>query len=519
MEHSSHAHPLILNEECSDLATLCDGCIEPISTSAPNYSCNPCNYHLRQSCAELAPKIQSLFHTKHPLIRSSSSETGDTDSITCNLCDKSCDPGFFYSCSSCYFHIHTKCAFPSCLYGDQKHQFMPLLNTHPLGSKGFDCNACGEIGSKHDFSYVCANCQIVVHRACSRLPLSINIRQHPHPITKTYCFLKDDVDSLLPSCGICEKNLKEYGGGYGCPEAGCNFHAHIRCALQFVTTDHDPTPNPKTGEEEKIMEVKVKHFSHEHDLFLTDKIAYKGHEHPLTLQSPTIEDEVFLCSICFQPNQGLFYRCDQCDITTDIRCIKLALEGSIKHESHEHPLFVAKYDPEIPSLPLFSGCKACGRRKNPNVMGEFLRCGICRFDLHFGCASLPSKVIKDRYDEHPLFLTYKPLDQGCEEYYCRICEIERNNEEQWFYYCEKCDFDAHPRCILGLCHNLKLGKTYIFQEIHPHPITLKEWMDRPGPSCHQCHQPCDGTVYECSRSDECDFVIHAYRKCSQISGY
>ncbi|KAJ4839615.1 hypothetical protein Tsubulata_042521 [Turnera subulata] len=566
LQHSSHAHPLILSDQKEgEDVLLCCGCNQTVS--GPNYSCTSCTYHLHQRCAELPQKIYSLFHTNHPLFLSSSEMGTHGDGVTCRLCDKSCE-GFVYSCSKCGFRVDISCAFPSCLYGgNQKHQFFPLLSSSASRSEGFDyCNACGGMGSTFEFPYVCTFCQLMVHRDCLNLAPTLNILQHPHPIFHTYAVAVDP-ENPYRNCDICGEKIKKYTGAYHCPEPSCDFDVHVRCALQFVThlsgLNLKPFPDVHEGKlEVEKLESKIKHFSHEHELslvnkssdgdedhwncdfcklpilsppfysckechFLLDKgcaklskrIKYRGHEHPFTLQAPTIDDEVFVCLICRHYYHGYFYRCEQCDITVDAGCMKIVVDGSIQHQSHDHLLFVAKYESHVSGVGLFVGCKACGHRKNPSVMDEYLRCGSCQFDLHFSCARQPRKITNDRYDKHPLFLTYHPLDDGCDEYYCRICENTRNND-LWFYYCKECDLDAHGGCLRGQCPYLRLGGTYTLDDVHPHSLTLKEWelINWPGPPCHECHQPCYGPVYECT-DPECDFIIHAFKRCSHMSQY
>ncbi|KAJ4839612.1 hypothetical protein Tsubulata_042517 [Turnera subulata] len=407
------------------------------------------------------------------------------------------------------------------------------------------------MGSMFESPYVCKACQLIVHRDCLELPPTINILQHPHPISHTYNFPRNHQGELDRSCNICREDLKEYIGGYRCPEGSCDFDAHIHCAMQYTTQIHPGKPDEEEGKPEDQEKAKIKHFSHDHDLVLVSKVSievedhgrncelcnlpllslpfysctecdflldqacaqlkrrikYREHEHPFTLQVPTVDqDEVFYCLSCRHYYHGFFYRCEECDITVDAGCIKILMDGYIKHQSHDHLLFVAKYNSQVRGVVgLFAGCKACGVRSNKNVMGEYLRCGTCHFNLDFTCARRPGKIINDRYDQHPFFLRYHPLDDGCEEYYCRICEETRNND-LWFYYCEKCDTEVHPGCLGGDCPNLKLGGTYTLPDVHPHSLTLQESsLDFPAPPCHECKQPCDGAVYECT-DPECLFA-------------
>jgi hypothetical protein len=117
----------------------------------------------------------------------------------------------------------------------------------------------------------------------------------------------------------------------------------------------------------------------------------------------------------------------------DAQCI--LIPEVFKHKGHLHCLFLGGFfQPE---------CNACSQR--PECAQTF-DCTTCGFRLCIKCATLPL-VTRHRYDTHLLYLTYTAEDNS-EEYYCQICEEERD-EKLWFYYCKICDFAAHPQCILG----------------------------------------------------------------------
>lgn len=62
---------------------------------------------------------------------------------------------------------------------------------------------------------------------------------------------------------------------------------------------------------------------------------------------------------------------------------------------------------------------------------------------------------------------YTPKD-NLSEYYCNICEEERDSKH-WFYYYGHCSYPADPECILGKYPYLKFGGVYTF-DYHPHPL-------------------------------------------------
>ncbi|KAL6273128.1 hypothetical protein ACE6H2_023820 [Prunus campanulata] len=135
---------------------------------------------------------------------------------------------------------------------------------------------------------------------------------------------------------------------------------------------------------------------------------------------------------------------------------------------------------------------------------------ITNEDLH--------EQIEHKYDNHPLKLTYDSVTNDDDEYYCKICEGERD-PKYWFYRCEDCDFDFHPDCVLGRYSKIKLGSTYK-HDAHPHPVTLVDKIKSVIPNdkryedvspCEVCHEPCEGLVYECS---ECNINIHQNECCN-----
>ncbi|KAJ4831629.1 hypothetical protein Tsubulata_048328 [Turnera subulata] len=225
----------------------------------------------------------------------------------------------------------------------------------------------------------------------------------------------------------------------------------------------------------------------------------------------------FRCDFCHRYSHGFSYGCEDCLLDVDVRCIKLRLE-SCRHEGHDHPLFY-KVESSSPGDP--GRCNACGCGNTGTFMRRrelrLLRCTPCDFNLDFACATLPLKLTNDRYDPHPLFLTYRSFHGGNNdpppyEVYCLICG-EQRDPKHWFYYCAVCDFDAHPECLLGKNPHLQIGSTYRHYK-HPHELTLIELVDDNHPDCHVCGSSCANLCLECTKVD-CNFVIHWYR-CNKL---
>ncbi|KAG6743795.1 hypothetical protein POTOM_052497 [Populus tomentosa] len=495
--------------------------------SGPSYSCTSCNVFLHKKCAELPPEIKRQIHPEHPL------RLLPNHHLICGFCNETCYESFVYCCFVCEFNLHIKCAFPPCVYAadqDQGHQFRRLLNAPSLKSISFTCNACGTDGD--DSPLLCTLCQLLVH---------------------------EEFDT-------------EYGVYY-CPD--CDFVAHVNCSSeygdsateiaveneeeqsvavddQFMEPSFRVVREIKHGEERIIEEIE--HFSHQHNLILSDKVdddlkcrgcmlpistpfyscascnffldktcsielprrkKWQYHENQLIL-SCSEPHELDYCLVCKQYVSGLMYKCDVCRLRIDVRCFK-SLKDSFKHGGHEHPLYLpadrknllccsiggrefppwASEDGEI--IPHCSGCCVIER--------FFFKCAVCDFKLGMKCATLPYKA-RHEYDDHPLFLTY--INENDYQPSCIICEKYRD-PKLWFYRCEECDFDAHPECALGKYPYVKSGGVHKYRK-HPHPLALVVKTEDYRPqACDTCGEPCDDLALECT-DPNCSFIVHRIRR-------
>ncbi|KAB1223814.1 hypothetical protein CJ030_MR2G012877 [Morella rubra] len=119
-------------------------------------------------------------------------------------------------------------------------------------------------------------------------------------------------------------------------------------------------------------------------------------------------------------------------------------------------------------------------------------------------------MIKHKYDKHPLKLTYAVEDDS-EEYFCVLCEKERNPND-WFYYCAKCDFDAHTKCVLGRFPYIKWGSTYMYKSVHEHPLTYVQ-KAKYSPPCKSCGVLSEDWFLEC---DQCKATIRRWHTCYEF---
>ncbi|XP_041017140.1 uncharacterized protein LOC121259573 [Juglans microcarpa x Juglans regia] len=438
------------------------------------------------------------------------------------------------------------------------HQDHPLTLARKLNS--FTCDACGKEG--RGMFYFCVECSFVVHLRCASLPLHVKVIRHEHPLSLNI-YSDPSAPAINPSslrtvCRICVSMVDTDDMFYYCSTCH-DFVAHLHCAtckeerdegsVESSTslleheehgTDESTDMSPyvvikrKLGVDGIEIDAEIKHFSHEHDLKLTDKFETKEkcdactryiftnpyyacaqcrfflhkycaelertmrhplHEHRLKLiPRTTSELGYFRCWACsrFECN-GFTYYCEKCDFNLDVQCSLLSYKY-YTHDSHEHRLILSRLTEEGKK------CNHC----DSNDRKALFCCADCEFALDFKCLTLPHKAWYGQH-EHPFTLCYAPEDDSG-EYYCDICEEERD-PRHWFYYCADCIYPIHPECILGKSPNIKPGKTYTIDN-HQHPLTFhvkKTYDDGRDFMCKVCVYPIEHFGYQCA---ECNFIVH-----------
>ena len=487
--------------KCGNKEIVCSGCDELVLVAA--YKClisvSTCSFVIHKSCTELSQSIDHPLHPDHTLYLQ---WPGRND---CDACCRSHDSSFFYGCHSCDFQLHIKCAnrFPINPDDCHQHEFLPIQKRIP-----FNCEICGE--KIMNIANPCSICKLLVHKRCVEISRTIKIKSHNHILTLTYSlpqFKKHD-DKF---CRICYEMVNIEYAAYLCQD--CKYVTHLECANFFWAmykespTTGESVPNISVDHTTHLIKAlnhveddgphpgEIQHFSHlQHMLILCDnevnddklcegymefiisvpfyrceqcdfflhtrctKLPTRIEQHRLhdfhtfTLlpQEPT-KSSMFFCNICSCHHLGFTYKCDTCwpESTLDIHCG--SIPESLKHEGHQHSIFLAlnsnyrklKVHPFFPYLASnYRTCKACPEDYNKYVFV----CTNCDFILGIRCTNLPL-VAKHRYDTHLLKLTYA-VENDSKEYYCLICEEERD-PDHWFYYCEECNFPAHPKCVIG----------------------------------------------------------------------
>ena len=241
------------------------------------------------------------------------------------------------------------------------------------------------------------------------------------------------------------------------------------------------------------------YFLHKCCTELPTQIQHPLHiEHPLDLLPKVSEDfGLFSCACCQRLCNGFSFYCAKCEyFYLDVKCATLS--GPIKHEGHKHRLTPT----EKTNKP---DCSACFS----TIYNLAFKCDICDFIMHSDCAMLPPSL-KHRYDKHPFILTYYPLQDHPDDYYCEICENEEN-PKTWFYHCVKCDQSIHVYCARRYQEysNIKFGASFNV-ESHQHPLKFVQFTNEYGSRCNACGKRLQqyfsiSPGFECG---SCEFKLH-----------
>uniref|UniRef100_A0A7N2MUR1 DC1 domain-containing protein n=2 Tax=Quercus lobata TaxID=97700 RepID=A0A7N2MUR1_QUELO len=490
LQHWWHwKHLLVFNED-ERSGRPCNGCFEPVF--GPSYSCKECRgrYIHHKSCAELPLGLHHPSHPNHPLIlfgiNTYLQNKEEFDKFSkCDVCgEKSSE--YSYCCYRCNFNIHIKCSSLSLTIQTEVHDHQLTRSIWKLMK--FTCDFCGKEGN---LPYCCVQCDFGIHSRCAACPRILKVYRHNHLLHLTPSLQVHQFDS--PICLLCVQKVDTLWLYY-CSR--CDFVAHLYCSMLSWNWEHinlqeleeEQTTESKSedselhqsfdseickvkkttvGEDGTEIATKIKHFSHEHNLKLTDEIPnntkcngcvqsilspfyscapcsfflhkscsklpkikrHPIHTHPLTLN---YQQDSFFCVTCAQCCNGLKYNCQICEYNYNVQCILLS--DTLTHACHMHRLYLS-------STSIRQKCSSCS-----SEMYKVFRCATCDFVLDFKCATLPLTTWYNQH-EHPFTLYYTPEDDFG-EYYCDICEEERD-PKQWFYYCAECSFPAHHDCILG----------------------------------------------------------------------
>ncbi|XVF83590.1 hypothetical protein PTKIN_Ptkin16aG0501400 [Pterospermum kingtungense] len=466
LQHFSHQHPLVFNEEQShESEVYCSGCGEVVS--GPNFSCLECGFYLDKQCAEAPSEMNHPFHRNHSLSLLVSSPYPVGLVIWCDFCNKKCEK-FVYHCS-CGLDFHIKCALFSYIIAEKKVDHLqhiaykdPSISPENLSQelKETKCFACWK--PLADSPYLSPDSGFSLHKKCIELPLEINHlchRQH---------FLSLQFNSGRLPCQICQETQPR-GVGYCC--SICKFVLHIECM----------SPSP----------------------------IIEDHEHPFTRWLTQFS---YTCNACGTLGNYVSYICSTCCLMVHNKCT--SLPPLIKHAYHQHPLFHKYFvvDNESGTLE----CGMCHEEVNKKCGSYY--CSHCNFVLHVNCAlqktawyykieskedyekalvadtgDAPFFVIKDGENvinteikhfshQHNLVLSEMVKD---DDRYCDGCSMLITTS---FYLCLQCHFSLHKTCA-------ELPrKKLIWIHFHQLPLNLiPDFYFR----CVFCQVQCSGFAYKC----------------------
>ncbi|ESQ28853.1 hypothetical protein EUTSA_v10018463mg [Eutrema salsugineum] len=462
-------------------------------------------------------------------------------------------------CGNMVYIESSACYCPTCKSSFHKDCLTityPKIHEHTLTfihrENHFVCDACGSIHPDMINMFGCLQCNFFIHKKCIFLPKAIKLTRHPHRLSHTFC-----ISDGKQHCGVCHKILNKCYGGYTCINKVCKYVIHSNCATDSQVWDGkdiegEPEELVKSGFDlASLTEINgrmMRHFSHDHDLmnlsvdvegesdqicqacilpidygkllacklcefFLHDtcahlprKMEHLLHRHPLTLQvyDLNMEKGFFTCSTCNRDSCGFMYQCCQgdCVFQIDVRCASL-VEPFI-HSVHPHPLFLRQRND-----PLFlrqnndllfqrQNCDGCH-----GYSRSFVDCRTCYFVLDLTCLTLP-KLIKHKYDLHPLTLGHHTMLQEEFHMICDICE-KVISKDKLLYSCHHCLFTLHVECTIGKNPYLKSGhwiKKYGLE------INISSNNGPSRPTCRTCQHVCqDKLVFKkqdvCFCSKEC----------------
>uniref|UniRef100_A0A2N9GYT9 DC1 domain-containing protein n=1 Tax=Fagus sylvatica TaxID=28930 RepID=A0A2N9GYT9_FAGSY len=323
LQHFCHQeHPLVFNQN-ERRGYWCYGCREPVY--GPSYSCKECGYFHHKSCAELPLGLHHPLHPKHPLILFDNwkwryeKKGFPYENGKCEVC-KEVDPEqYSYGCSRCNFNIHIGCTVSPIQAEFHDHPLIPIGK-----SITFTCDICGKEGKGVPHS--CGPCSFWTHRGCATFPRRVKVVSHKHPLHLTHSSHEvDQSDSRI--CPLCVQKVDTHYGLYYC--STCDFVTHLDCAMDernneefgaFKDSSAYKVKKAKVGKDGTEIATEIEHFSHEHDLKLSDDEVQNNE----------------ICDGCVRAILPPFYRCVECSFFLHKSCAELPFKK--RHPLHKHPL-------------------------------------------------------------------------------------------------------------------------------------------------------------------------------------
>ncbi|CAH1453485.1 unnamed protein product [Lactuca virosa] len=439
------------------------------------------------------------------------------NAVLCDAC-KAKDEGLFYECDSCDFWIHKTCASLSTTIHLPNHHNHPLTLVYSFPKKflkfAYYCEFCGIYIRWNDWLYHCANCRYFAHIKCALTAEQPSI-QRDGPSTST---VVEDENGLLhfPMSDEFTDLLKlqhhEKMTQDDDDEKTVIEHRHWSHEHPLILhVQPQPKPNSMSDCSDPIQVCQgcvrplslpyytCKHgcsFTlHKYCIEIPLKLQHPLHpDHSLALINTRGHDNYYRCNGCESFCNTFVYKCETCEFNLDVNCA--FLPKTIKHKSHNHPL-IQVIDPDLI-------CKACTKW----FKGIIYACKACSFTLDLYCAMRSPHSLVHRYCKgHEIPLTYPPVMDHPEDFFCDICEEEMHPKFP-LYYCHKYKNSFHLHCInrlkryANVFHEGTLNVPY-----HRHPLTYVRRKKTPKYVCSNCNQDINGClILEC-QSRVCTFNI------------
>ncbi|MFS7902645.1 putative chromatin regulator PHD family [Helianthus anomalus] len=204
--------------------------------------------------------------------------------------------------------------------------------------------------------------------------------------------------------------------------------------------------------------------------------SYLGYQLHTIVLLPKVSHD-FFCNICSDYCKGFAYHCTKCDISIDVWCALIST--FITHKSNPYHILFCKVRERLDK----DYCRLClSGFTNPDETS--FSCLLCNFHLHPKCALLILETTRQRYDKHPITLSYRPVENHEGDYYCEVCE-EESNQNGAFYHCHECVQSMHATCA----PLVPLSKAHINDLRVKGTTKCKYLILTPGGSMVRCNSP------------------------------
>ncbi|XP_062118292.1 uncharacterized protein LOC133831903 [Humulus lupulus] len=378
------------------------------------------------------------------------------------------------------------------------------------------CKICNQLIIAFESFFGCPQCFYVIHKICAEFPEHINNSLHLHPLS---LFTSSFESSIR--CFYCDESFTEEEYAYTCKD-DCAFYMHAKCGSipqptiisSYTTGDGEDDDSDyiqfSCHQHPMALVVEARDGSDEEDIilgkkciacqlpwsypaysctslscpnffhkFCVDKLPRKVqhpfHSHkPLSLQISKLQS----CDLCCKKDCRLIFSCCEIGCTFKIGTECAFLDTIVNCRSHDHLLCLVE-GASCDDIKC-DGCQKSYKELDNHATFEIhltrsflFRCMECNFNLHFICGPLPS-TIKYKYHIHNLTLLDSVVEDNCHEYYCDVCEEERNSNFR-VYSCSNCQYVAHIHCLIHQIKKLIKGVNDISNDVELWALGENRW--------------------------------------------